>query len=334
VAQQDTSVPAAGNPLRRGRRHPGETVVQVLLVVAALVSVATTVAIIVALLEPAVEFFREVSIVEFLTGTSWTPTFSQKSYGVLPLVVGTLIVTLIAVVIAVPLGLGSAIYLAEYAASRTRKILKPILELLAGIPTVVYGFVALFALNPILQERVDDILQLAGASLFVELLGGYWPAGAEPAFQNLLVAGIAMGFMILPTIASISEDAMTAVPHSLREGAYALASTKMQVATRVVVPAAISGIVAAFVLGISRAIGETMIVTIAGGLISNQVNWNPLDAIMVMTAYIANVSSGDIPVGTVDYNTVFAVGALLFVITFALNAISIRMVRKFREVYE
>lgn len=314
MAQQDASVPVAGNSLRRGRRHPGETVVQVLLVVAALVSIATTVAIVIALLEPAVEFFREVSIVDFLTGTSWTPTFAQKSYGVIPLVVGTLIVTLIAIVIAVPLGLGSAIYLAEYASSRTRQILKPILELLAGIPTVVYGFVALFALNPILQD--------------------YWPAGEGPAFQNLLVAGIAMGFMILPTIASISEDAMSAVPHSLREGAYALASTKMQVATRVVVPAAISGIVAAFVLGISRAIGETMIVTIAGGLISDQVNWNPLDAIMVMTAFIANISSGDIPVGTVDYNSVFAVGALLFVITFVLNAISIRLVRKFREVYE
>jgi phosphate transport system permease protein len=314
VAQQDASVPVAGNTLRRGRRHPGETVVQVLLVAAALVSIATTVAIIIALLEPAVKFFREVSIVDFLTGTSWTPTFAQKSYGVLPLVVGTLVVTVIAIVIAVPLGLGSAIYLAEYASSRTRQILKPILELLAGVPTVVYGFVALFALNPILQD--------------------YWPAGEGPAFQNLLVAGIAMGFMILPTIASISEDAMSAVPHSLREGAYALASTKMQVAMRVVVPAAISGIVAAFVLGISRAIGETMIVTIAGGLISNRVDFNPLHSIATMTAFIANIASGDIPVGTVDFNSVFAVGALLFVVTFVLNAISIRMVRRFREVYE
>jgi len=264
--------------------------------------------------EPAIEFFRDVSIVDFLTGTSWTPTFAQKSYGVLPLVVGTLLVTSIALVIAIPLGIGSAIYLAEYASDRARTLLKPVLELLAGVPTVVYGFVALFALNPILQK--------------------YWPGGSGPSFQNLLVAGIAMGVMIVPTIASISEDAMSAVPHSLREGAYALASTKMQVATRVVVPAAISGIVAAVVLGISRAIGETMIVTIAGGLISSEVDFNPLHAIETMTAYIAAVSSGDIPVGSIEYKSVFAVGLLLFVVTFVLNAFSIRLVRKFREVYE
>jgi phosphate transport system permease protein len=278
------------------------------------VSIATTVGIIFALVEPAIEFFSEVSIVDFLTGTSWTPTFAQKSYGVLPLVVGTFLVTAIALVIAIPLGIGSAIYLAEYASDRARKLLKPILELLAGVPTVVYGFVALFALNPILQK--------------------YWPGDNGPAFQNLLVAGIAMGVMIVPTVASISEDAMSAVPHSLREGAYALASTKMQVATRVVVPAAISGIVAAVVLGISRAIGETMIVTIAGGLISSEVDFNPLHAIETMTAYIAAVSSGDIPVGSIEYKTVFAVGLLLFVMTFILNAISIRLVRRFREVYE
>jgi phosphate transport system permease protein len=289
-------------------------VVGVLLILAALVSIATTVGIIVALVEPAVEFFREISIVDFLTGTSWTPTFAQKSYGVLPLVVGTFLVTVIALVIAIPLGIGSAIYLAEYASDRARTLLKPILELLAGVPTVVYGFVALFALNPFLQN--------------------HWPGSGGPAFQNLFVAGLAMGIMIVPTVASISEDAMSAVPHSLREGAYALASTKMQVATRVVVPAAISGIVAAVVLGVSRAIGETMIVTIAGGLISNEIDFNPLHAIATMTAYIAAVSSGDIPVGSIDYQTVFAVGLLLFIITFALNAISIRLVRRFREVYE
>jgi phosphate transport system permease protein len=315
VAVRNAAVPAAGSKsLRRGRRHPVEGVVQVLLVLAALVSIATTAGIIIALLEPAMEFFREISIVDFLTGTSWTPQFSIKSYGVLPLVVGTLLVTLIAVFIAIPLGLGSAIYLAEYASDRARKLLKPILELLAGVPTVVYGFVALFALNPFLQK--------------------HWPTANGPSFQNLLVAGFAMGIMIVPTIASISEDAMSAVPGSLRDGAYALASTKMQVATRVVVPAAISGIVAAIVLGISRAIGETMIVTIAGGLISNQVDFNPLHAIETMTAYIAAISSGDIPVGSIEYKTVFAVGILLFVITFVLNAISIRLVRRFREVYE
>lgn len=304
----------AKRSLRRGRPRPVDSAVKVLLVAAASVSIATTLGIIVALAEPAVEFFRQVSIVEFLTGTSWTPQFADKHYGVLPLLVATLEVMVIALVIAVPLGLGSAIYLSEYAAPRSRKVLKPILELLAGVPTVVYGFVALAALNPLLRDHVPG-------------LGGL-------EFQNMLVAGIAMGIMIVPTVASISEDAMSAVPQSLREGAYALASSRMQVATRVVVPAAVSGIVAAVVLGISRAVGETMIVTIAGGLVSNDVDANPLHGAATMTAYIANIAQGDVPVGTLDYNTVFAVGAVLFIFTFALNALSIRMVRRFREVYE
>jgi phosphate transport system permease protein len=307
--------PAAGNSsLRQGRRRPVDGIVKVLLVLAALVSVVTTVGIVVALVDPTIEFFGSVSIVEFLTGTSWTPTFAQKAYGVLPLVSATLVVTAIALLIAVPLGLGAAIYLAEYANHRLRRVLKPVLELLAGIPTVVYGFVALAALNPLLQR--------------------WWPGDNPPGFQNLLVAGIAMGIMIVPTIASVAEDAMSAVPRSLREGAYALASTRMQVSLRVVVPAAISGIVAAIVLGVSRAVGETMIVTIAGGLISNKVVFDPTQPAATMTAFIASISSGDIPVGTLDYDSVFAVGMVLFLITFALNALSIRLVRKFREVYE
>jgi phosphate transport system permease protein len=305
---------AAGSALRRGRRRPVDSTVKVLLVAAALVSIVTTIGIVIALVEPTIEFFQTVSIVEFFTGTSWTPTFAQKAYGVLPLVAATVVVTVIAMVIAVPIGLGSAIYLSEYANRHTRKLLKPIIELLAGVPTVVYGFVALFALNPLLQK--------------------WWPGAEKPGFQNLLIAGLAMGIMIVPTIASISEDAMASVPRSLREGAYALASTKMQVSTRVVVPAAISGIVAAIVLGVSRAVGETMIVTIAGGLVSDKVTFNPLDGAATMTAFIANISSGDIPVGSLDYDSVFAVGALLFLITFALNALSIRLVRRFREVYE
>ncbi|WP_018218084.1 phosphate ABC transporter permease subunit PstC [Salinispora vitiensis] len=305
---------AAGSALRRGRRRPVDSTVRVLLVAAALVSVATTIGIVIALVQPTIGFFQQVSVVEFITGTSWTPTFAQKAYGVLPLVAATLTVTGVALTIAVPLGLGSAIYLSEYANPGTRKVLKPIIELLAGVPTVVYGFVALFALNPLLQK--------------------WWPTDDGPAFQNLLIAGIAMGIMIVPTIASISEDSMAAVPRSLREGAYALASTKMQVSTRVVVPAAMSGIVAAVVLGISRAVGETMIVTIAGGLTSDRIVLNPLEGAATMTAFIANISSGDIPVGSLDYDSVFAVGALLFLITFALNAVSIRMVRRFREVYE
>ncbi|HEX5540529.1 MAG TPA: phosphate ABC transporter permease subunit PstC [Micromonospora sp.] len=312
--RSQVSDPVAADNLRRGHRRPLDATVKIVLVVAALVSVATTIGIVIALVGPSISFFSQVSIAEFVTGTSWTPTFAQKAYGVLPLVVATLMVTGIALLIAVPLGLGSAIYLAEYAAPRTRRIFKPVLELLAGVPTVVYGFVALFALNPILQEL--------------------WPGDRQPAFQNLLIAGIAMGIMIVPTIASIAEDAMSAVPRGLREGAYALASSKMQVSTRVVVPAAISGIVAAIVLGISRAIGETMIVTIAGGLVSNSINWNPIEGAATMTAFIANISSGDIPVGSLDYNSVFAVGALLFCMTFTLNTLSIRLVRRFREVYE
>jgi phosphate transport system permease protein len=313
--QATTVVPAAEKSLRRGRRRPVDTSVLVLMVVAATVSIATTVGIIIALAEPTIEFFTEISVVEFLTGTNWSPHFADKHYGVLPLVVTTIVGALIALVVAVPLGLGSAIYLAEYASDRARRITKPILELLAGIPTVVFGFFALYALNQILRD--------------------HWPFGGEPpGFNNIFVAGIAVGIMIVPTVASVSEDAMSAVPHNLREGAYALASSKMQVATRVVLPAAISGIIAAFVLGVSRAMGETMIFLIAGGVISDHVNFNPFDAASTMSAYIAYIAQGDIPVTSIDYKSVFAVGSLLFLLTFALNAVSIRMVRKFREVYE
>jgi phosphate transport system permease protein len=316
MAAQDVKAPAArrSTSLRRGRNHPGERVIETLLVLAAVVSIAVTVGIVVSLVGPTISFFADVSVVDFLTDTSWTPTFSDPRYGVLPLVAATLLTTVISIMIALPLGLGSAIYLSEYASSRARKALKPLLEILAGIPTVVYGFFALFALNPILQR--------------------IWPWQEKPAFQNILVASIAMSVMIVPTIASLSEDAMSAVPHSLREGAYALASTRMQVSTRVVVPAAVSGIIAAVVLGLSRAIGETMIVTVAGGLQSDRVTFNPIEGAATMTAFIANVAQGDIPVGTVRYESVFAVGALLFLFTFILNAVAIRMVRRFREVYE
>jgi phosphate transport system permease protein len=307
---------AAGvsNPLRQSRVRIGEKSIETVLVVAALISIATTVGIVVALAGPTIDFFTKVSFADFITGTSWTPLFAQKEYGVLPLVSATLLITTMALIIAVPLGLGSAIYLSEYAHSSVRKTLKPILELLAGVPTVVYGFIALQMINPFLQD--------------------IWRGDKKPDFQNALIASIAMGIMIVPTIASLAEDAMSAVPNSLRQGAYALGSTRMHVSIRVVFPAAISGIVAAIVLGVSRAIGETMIVTIAAGLVSNGVNWNPIESMMNMTTYIAAAGSGDVPVGTIDYDTIFAVGALLFVITFALNAFSIRMVRRFREVYE
>jgi len=316
MAVQNVKVPAArrSTSLRRGRTHPVERVIEALLVVAAVVSIAVTVGIVVSLVQPTVAFFTEIDALDFITDTSWTPTFSDPRYGVVPLVVATLLTTAISIAIALPLGLGSAIYLSEYASPRARKALKPLLEVLAGVPTVVYGFFALFALNPILQA--------------------IWPGGNRPAFQNILVASVAMAVMIVPTIASLSEDAMSAVPHSLREGAYALASTKMQVSTRVVVPAAVSGIIAAVVLGLSRAIGETMIVTVAGGLQSDRITFNPTEGAATMTAFIANVAQGDIPVGTVRYDSVFAVGALLFVFMFLLNAVAIRMVRRFREVYE
>jgi len=283
--------------------------------VAAAVSIATTIGILAALTGPTVEFFERISFSEFFTHTEWTPLFhNDPKYGMAPLLLATLVVTAIGVAIAVPLGLGSATYLSEYANSRTRKVLKPILEILAGVPTVVYGAFALFAFSPVLRD--------------------YWLGSDTPDFQNMLIAGVAMGIMIVPTVASLAEDAMSAVPLSLREGAYALSSSKMQVSTRVVVPAAMSGIVAAVVLGLSRAIGETMIVTIAAGSTANHLELNPLHGAETMTAYIANAGAGDLPVNSFDYRTIFAIGAVLFVFTFLLNALSIRMVRKFREVYE
>jgi phosphate transport system permease protein len=313
VTSEVRKAPAAGI-VRRGRRRPGERIIETILVVAAIVSVVTTVGIVLSLALPTVEFFSEVSFWRFVTDELWTPLFAEKNYGIAPLLVATLWVTLIATVIAVPLGIGSAIYLSEYAKPRTRKALKPLLEILAGIPTVVYGFFALTAINPLLRD--------------------VWPFADKPEFQNLLVAGIVMGIMIVPTVASLSEDAMASVPRSLREGAYALASSKMQVSTKVVVPAALSGIVASIVLGISRALGETMIVTIAGGLKTEGAPWNPIEGAATMTAYIAGAGQGDLPIDSLDYLTIFAVGSTLFLFTFALNAMSIRLVRKFREVYE
>jgi phosphate transport system permease protein len=303
---------AAPQPLRLGvsRRRWGEDVVKGVLAVCALVSVATTVGIVVALFIPAIEFFGEVSIVDFLTGTEWAPLFEPASFGVLPLIAGTLVVTACACLVCVPFGLGAAIYLSEYAQRRTRKILKPLLEILAGIPTVVYGYFAITFVTPRLQE-----------------LG--LPVGVFSA----LSAGLVMGVMLLPTVASISEDSMAAVPQDLRDGAYALGSTRLQVSTLIVVPAAISGIIASFVLAISRAVGETMIVLIAAGGQPNW-TWNPLEAMQTMTAFIAATAQGDVATGTVAYKTIFAVGATLFVMTLAMNLVAIRLVRRFREVYE
>lgn len=277
----------------------------------AAISILTTIGIIWSLLVPTIEFFQAVPITDFLFGTEWSPLFADPEFGVLPLVAGTLIITGIACLVAIPLGLASAIYLSEYANPRTRKTIKPILEILAGIPTVILGF---FALEFVTQVVLQTI----------------WP---QTEVFNALSAGLVMGIMIVPTIASLSEDAMSAVPSGLREGAYALGSTKRQVATKVVVRAALSGIIAAFVLGVSRAIGETMIVAIAAGL-QPALSLNVLDGMQTMTSFIAAAGSGDQPTGSIGYKTIFAVGSLLFVMTFIMNAISIRLVRKYREVYE
>lgn len=299
--------------LRRGRPRYGEEAVKGLLFLAALVSIATTVGIVVSLLPPTVRFFRRVGFGEFLFGTEWTALFQDPEYGVLPLLGATLLITVIALLVAVPVGLGAAIYLSEYASRRVRGLFKPALEVLAGVPTVVYGFFALAFLTPLLRD--------------------HWPVGDGPDFQNALSAGLVMGVMIIPTIASLAEDAMAAVPRSLRDGAYALGSGRRTVSVRVVVPAALSGIVAACVLGVSRAIGETMIVAIASGT-QAQLSFDPLIAMQTMTGFIAQAASGDVPTGSFEYQTIFAVGSLLFLITFLMNVISIRLVRKYREVYE
>ena len=296
--------------LRSSRTRYGEVVIKGLLGFCALISVATTVGIIAALFIPAFEFFQEVSIVDFLTGREWAPLFEPALFGVVPLIVGTLSVTFWAVLVAIPLGLGSAIYLSEYAGTRMRSILKPMLELLAGIPTIVYGYFALTFFTPLLRDL----------SIQVDIF-------------NVLSAGLVMGVMVLPTVASLSEDAMSAVPRDLRDGAFALGATRREVATRIVVPAAVSGITASFVLGISRAVGETMIVLVAAGQQPN-LTFDPREAVETMSAFIAATGAGDVPTGSVEYKTIFAVGATLFVMTLILNVISIKLVERFREEYE
>jgi phosphate transport system permease protein len=287
----------------------GEWVIERLLFLSAVVSVLTTAGIIGVLAFETFGFLSEVSLVEFLTGTEWTPLFANKRFGVLPLVVGTLLVSAIAMVVALPMGLVSAIYLSEYAPASLRRVVKPILEVLAGVPTVVYGYFALMFVTPLLQQWIPG-------------LAGF----------NALSPGIVMGIMILPLVSSLSEDAMRAVPQGLREGAYALGATRMQTALNVVVPAAFSGITAASILAVSRAIGETMIVAIAAGQ-QPRLTANPLVPIETMTAYIVQVSLGDTPRGTLEYRTIFAVGMLLFVMTFALNLVSTWLRERFREEY-
>lgn len=301
----------AGHPLlKKPRNRLGEKAIQATLFACALISILTTFGIIGVLLQETILFFRQVSIFEFLTGTRWTPLFASKQFGVLPLVNGTFLVASGAMVIAVPLGSLAAIYLSEYASERARKILKPLLEILAGIPTVVYGYFALLFVTPIIKAIFPQTQVFNAAS-----------------------AGIVMGFMILPMVASLSEDAMSAVPQSLRQAAYALGATKLEVSTRIVVPAALSGITAAFILAVSRAVGETMIVAIAAGQ-QPKITLNPLEAVETMTAYIVQVSLGDTPHQSIAYLTIFAVGMLLFVITLIMNLVSQWITRRYREVYE
>lgn len=294
-----------------GRPRPGEAAIKLVLRLAAGVTILTTIGILIALLVPAIEFFTEVPVWEFLFGTRWAPQFADASFGVLPLVTATAWTTGIALLVAVPFGLGAAIMLAEYASPRVRKTLKPILEILAGIPTVVYGF---FALQFVQATVLRDWLQL------------------DTGAFSVLAAGLVMGVMIIPTIASISEDAMSAVPNALRQGSAALGANRMQTTLRVVFPAALSGIVAAIVLGVSRAIGETMIVAIAAGNQARMVT-GALEQGQTMTGFIANAALGDSRVGSLEYNTLFAVGLLLFLLTLAINFISIRFVQRFREAY-
>ena len=287
-----------------------ERAIAELLFLSTFLSVLITIGIVAVLLFEAITFFADVSVFEFLTGTRWTPLFSSKQFGVLALVAGTTLTAVMAMVVALPLGLLSAIYLSEYAPNGVRKVVKPILEVLAGIPTVVYGYFALLFVTPILRSISGDI------SVF-----------------NALSASIVMGIMILPMVSSLSEDAMRAVPRTLREGAYALGSTKLEVSTLVVVPAALSGIVSAFILAVSRAIGETMIVTIAAGQ-NPTFTLNPFVPIETMTAYIVQVSQGDAPAGSIEFKTIFAVALLLFVITLVMNLMSQFVVSRFREEYE
>ena len=293
----------------QARRHLPERIIQGILFLAAFSAVAVTLAIMVILVYESLGFFEHVSIWEFVTDTQWTPLFSIKHFGVLPLVAGTLVTAAVALAIAVPIGTVTAIYLSEFAPHKVRETVKPFLELLEGVPTVVYGYFALLFVTPLLQLFIPDL----------------------PGF-NMLGAGIVMGIMIIPYVSSVSEDAMRAVPMHIREGSYAMGATRFQTAIRVVTPAATSGIIAAYILGISRAIGETMIVAVAAGTQPN-LTWNPMEGAATITAYIVQVSLGDLPHGSLEYQSIFAVGMVLLMMTLLFNVIGHLLRKRFREVY-
>lgn len=300
--------------IAQSRNKKGKIIIEkampIVLLVTALVSILTTIGIVFTLIFETFEFFQRVSITDFLFGTEWLPfSGNDPLYGILPLVMGTLKVTLIAVIVAVPLGIASAIYLSEYASDNVRRIIKPILEVLAGVPTIVYGFFALTFVTPLLQQLIPSL------KIF-----------------NALSPGLVVGIMILPMIVSLSEDAMSSVPNSMREGALGLGSTKLEVSLKVVLPAALSGIIASIVLAVSRAIGETMIVTLAGGS-TPKFDFNVTDSIQTMTAYIVQVSSGDAGFGTTIYYSIYAVGFTLFIFTLLMNLLAHFIAKRFREEY-
>jgi phosphate transport system permease protein len=288
------------------RRVIAGKIAEIVFFMCAAISILTTIGIVFSLLSQAMYFFFDVSLWEFLTGTRWAPILKPQSYGVLPLVAGTLLVSGIAALFAIPIGLATAVFLSEYAPDRVRKVMKPFLEVLAGIPTVVYGYFALTFVTPKLQILFPDLI-----------------------IFNALSAGIVMGLMIIPMVSSLSEDAMVSVSRSLREGAYALGATRSEVAWKVVVPAALSGIVSSFILAISRAIGETMLVTIAAGA-TPRMTLDPFQSIQTMTAFIVQLSLGETPHGSLEYNTIFAVGLLLFVMTLTMNLLGHLIVKRWQ----
>jgi phosphate transport system permease protein len=307
--QNEANSKLAASLARNKNRDLKEKAIEFVLFLAALSSVLTTLGIIGVLVFESVAFFQKVSIVEFLTGTEWTPLFDNPKYGILPLVTGTLVTTAVALLLAIPLGTIAAIYLSEYAPFRVREIVKPLLELLSAVPTVVYGYFALSFVTPLLQNFLPNL----------------------PGF-NMLSAGLVIGIMIIPYISSLSEDAMRAVPMSIREGSYAMGATRMQTALRVIFPSAFSGITAGYILGISRAIGETMIVAVAAGLQPN-LTFNPTEPAATITAYIVQVSLGDIPYGSVAYETIFAAGLTLLLMTLVFNILGYFLRKRFREIY-
>ena len=290
-------------------RRARDRVVETVLLACGLVAVFTTVAIVFILVKESVAFFEHVTLWEFLTGTTWTPLFADGQFGILPLVAGTLTVTGVALVVAIPLGTLIAIYLSEYASHRLREVVKPVLELLGAVPTVVYGYFALLMVTPLLQKLIPDL----------------------PGF-NMLSAGLVIGLMIVPYVASVSEDAMRSVPRYMREGSYAMGATKLQTALRVVFPGALSGIAAAYILGISRAVGETMVVAIAAGM-QPTMTFDPREPAATITAYIVQVSLGDLPHDSIGYQSIFAAGLVLMVITLVFNVIGFFLTRRFREAY-